>query len=248
MRLLGLGLLMVAAIWFGLAGNRWLDPRPVQRILILGHSFTYYHDMPAMVAKMADSADSPARYDITMSAFPNATAEDHWGNRKTRRLLSQGGWQRVILQPEGGLRAQDPTSSMQTYGARLLAEASAADPPMLVINHLPTEAFHERHYSVTRLEHGQAEQQNIRMLAAAAGADVADIASIWDQILAQDLPFSIYKDGNHPSLEGSYLIALIIYSRLSGADVTNVAYVPWGMSGEDAELLRTKLHIAMHGI
>ena len=49
--------------------------------------------MPAMVAKIADSADSPIRYDITMSAFPNAGLEDHWRNRRTRQLLAQGGFQ-----------------------------------------------------------------------------------------------------------------------------------------------------------
>lgn len=247
MRLFGLVAVALAAIWFGLVDNDWLDGRPVQRLLFLGHSYTYYNDMPAMVAKMADSADSPVRYDITMSAFPNATLEDHWHNRKTRQLLAQGGWHRVIVQPEGGLRLQEPTSSMQVYGIKLLAGAGA-EPPIVVINHVPTEAFNERHYSLTRSELASIGQENIRDLATAAGAEVIDVATIWDQVLAENLPFSLYKDdGNHPSLEGSYLIGLAIYGRLSGADVNKVTYVPWGMSGENAEFLRNKVQGALAG-
>lgn len=248
MRLLGFALLALAAVWFGLIDNDWLDRRPVQRFLFLGHSYTYYNDMPDMVAEMADSADSPVRYDVTMSAFPNATAEDHWRNRKSRRLLSLGGWHRVIAQPEGGMALQDETSSMQVHGAKLLAATTGAEPPIVVINHLPTEAFHDRHLSVTRLELAGIEQENVRMLAAAAGADVIDIASVWDQVMAQNLPFSLYKDGNHPSLPGSYLIALVIYAKLSGDDVNNVTYVPWRMKDEDAELLRAKVQAALTGV
>jgi len=246
-RLLGLVTLALAAIWFGFVDNDWLDRRPVQRLLFLGHSYTYYNDMPAMVAEMANSADSPVRYDVTMHAFANASLEDHWHNRKTQQLLSQGGWHRVIVQPEGGLQPQDPTSSMQTFGVKLLGATIAAEPPMLVINHQATEAFYEAHYSVTRSEHAGIEQQNVRSLAMATGADVIDIASVWDQVLAQDLPFSLYKDGNHPSLQGSYLIALVIYARLSGNGVDRINYVPWGMSSDDAELLRNKAQVALYG-
>jgi hypothetical protein len=248
MRLLGFALLALAAIWFGFVDNDWLDRRPVQRLLFLGHSQTYYNDMPKMVAEMADSADSPIRYDVTMQAFANATLEDHWRNRKTRQLLSRGGWHRLIVHSEGGLQPQDPTSSMQVHGIKLLAATKTVAPPMLVIDHSPTEAFYaRRNYSGTRSEYAGNEQENVRNLAMAAGADVIDVASIWDQVRAQDLPFSLYKDGNHPSLQGSYLIALVIYAKLSGDDVTNVTYVPWRMSGEDAELLRNKVQAALAG-
>lgn len=247
MRPLALAALALAAIWFGLIDNDWLDRRPLQHLLFLGHSQTYYNDMPDMVAEMADSADSPVRYAVVMNAFPNATLEDHWRNRRTRQLLAQGGWHRVIVHSEGGMRLQDPTSSMQVHGVRLLAETKPTESPMLVIDHQATEAFHQRHYSVGRSEHSEIERENVRSLALASGAEVIDIASIWDQVLAQELPFSLYKDGNHPSLQGSYLIALVIYAKLSGSDVDKVTYAPWGMSSDDAELLRNKVHYALNG-
>ncbi len=236
--------LAFAAVLFGFLANGWLDPRPTQRLLFLGHSYTYYNDMPAMVTKMADSADSPVRYDITMSAFPNATLEDHWHNRKTRQLLSQGGWYRVIAQPEGGLSLRNADSAMFVNGGRLLV-GTAEQPPAIVISWQATEAFCQKHYSMSRVQVASVEQNNLRGLAIATGADVIDIARVWDRVAAADLPFSLYKDGNHPSLEGSYLAALVVYAGLSHADVANVTYFPWGMSSDHAALLRERVQSAL---
>jgi hypothetical protein len=237
--------LALAAIWFGFIDNSWLDRRPVQRLLFLGHSYTYYNDMPAMVAKIADSADSPVRYDITMSAFPNASLEDHWNNRKTRELLAQGGWYRVIVQPETDSELQAPDSSLYVYGSKLLV-GTAEQPPAIVISHLATEDFYRRqNWTTTRSDHADILQENLRGLAIATGADVIDVARVWDRVRAEGLPFSLYKDGNHPSLEGSYLAALVVYASIAQANVTNVTYVPWGMSSDHAALLRECVQAAL---
>jgi len=59
------------------------------------------------------------------------------------------------------------------------------------------------------------------------------------------LPFSLYKDGNHPSLEGSYLAALVVYAGLSHGDVAAVTYVPWRMKSDHAALLRERVQAAL---
>lgn len=246
MRLVALIALVLAGLWFGLVDNGWMDRRPVQRMLFLGHSYTYYNDMPAMVAKMADSAGSPVRYDISMSAFPNATLEDHWNNRKTRELLAKGGWYRVIAQPEGGLSHRGPDSGMFVNGSRLLA-GTAEQPPAIIISWEATEAFCQKHYSMSRAQVAAVAGENLRGLAIATGSDVIDIGRVWDRVAAAELPFSLYKDGNHPSLEGSYLAALVVYAGLSHADVTQVTYVPWSMSGSDAKLLRERAQASLSG-
>lgn len=230
--------LAFTAIWFGFVDKDWLDRRPAQRILFLGHSLTYYNEMPIMVAKMADSADSPIRYDITMNAFPNASLKDHWNNHKTRELLSRDGWDRVIVQPERSYRRQDSDSSLHLHGSKLLV-GTAEQPPAIIISWQPSESWYRNlNYSKPRSDDFNILQESLRDLATATGADVIDIASVWDRVRAEELPFSLYKDENHPSLEGSYLAALVVYAALSHGDVTAVTYVPWRMSGSDAALLR----------
>jgi hypothetical protein len=246
-RLLALAALALAAIWFGFVDNAWLDRRPVQRLLFLGHSLTYYNDMPAMVAKMADSADSPIRYAITMSAFPNAGLDNHWNNRRTRELLAKGGWDRIIAQPERSYDPQGPDSRLYFYANKLLV-GTAKSTPAIVISQQPTETFYrQRNRTTSRSEDGEILQKNLRGLAIAIGADVIDVASVWDRVRLGTLPFPLYKDGNHPSLEGSYLAALVIYANLSHSGVNTVTYVPWGMSSDDAALLRNRVQEALDG-
>jgi hypothetical protein len=246
-RLLALAALALAAVWFGFVDNSWLDRRPVQRLLFLGHSLTYYNEMPAMVAKMADSADSPIRYDITMSAFPNAGLDNHWNNQRTRDLLSQGGWDRVIAQPQRIYDPEGPDSRMYFYANKLLG-GTGEGTPAIIISQLPANSFYRQQgWTTSRSEDGEMLQENLRSLAIATGADVIDVASVWERVGAEQLPFPLYKDGNHPSLEGSYLAALVIYAKLSNSRPDKVTYVPWDMSSDDAELLRTKVQSALDG-
>ena len=246
-RLLALAALTLTAIWFGLVDNSWLDRRPVQRLLFLGHSLTYYNDMPAMVGKMADSANSPIRYDITMSAFPNAGLDNHWNNQRTRELLGQGGWDRVIAQPERSYEPQGPDGRMYFYADKLLVGTGRGTPAVIISQHFDDSFYRQQNWTTSRYEDGQTLQKNLRSLASATGADVVDVASVWERVRLEQLPFSLYKDGNHPSLEGSYLAALVIYAKLTGGRVDKVTYVPSGMSSEHAALLRKNVQLALDG-
>lgn len=246
-RLLALAAIAITAVWFGLVDNRWLDRRPVQRLLFLGHSLTYYNDMPAMVAEMADSADSPIRYDITMSAFPNAGLDNHWNNQRTRELLAQGGWDRVIAQPERIYEPEGPDRRLYFYANKLLAGTGKGRPAIIISQRHSEDYYRQQNWTTSRWEDGEIVRRNLRSLATATGADVIDVASVWERVRMEQLPFSLYKDGNHPTLQGSYLSALVIYANLSRSGVDKVSYVPSGMSSADAELLRTKVQLALNG-
>ena len=235
----------LAAIWFGFVDNDWLDRRPVQRILYLGDSYTYYNDLPAMVAEMADSAGSDVRFDITMRAFPNAKLEDHWNNETTRSLLAQGDWDRVMVQPESYFQELEGDHSHFRLGSRLFEAAGRAQRAIVVSWTASEDAYQNR--PMTRAEHFQNIETNHRGLASRTGAGLIDVARVWRDVEAEALPFSLYqRDGNHPSLEGSYLAGLVIYAQLAQRDVQDVTYVPWRMRGEDAALLRERVQRSLH--
>ena len=246
MRLLSVVLVALIAIIYSVSDLHWFDRRPVERLLFIGHSYTYYNDMPAMVGEIADSAGSPVRYDITMSAFPNAKLAEHWRYPKTQRLLTQGGWDRIVAQPEGSFRPLGTDSEMYVYGRKLLV-GTAKQPPALIISHRATDTFYETHYSISRSEDGELDQENVRGLASETGAEVIDINRVWENVRAGDLPFSLYSDGNHPSVQGSYLIALVVYAALSKSNVANVSYVPRGMTEAEGTLLRDRVRAVLGG-
>lgn len=237
--------LAFAAIWFGFVETSWLDPRPVQRLLFIGHSRTYYNNMPAMVAKMADSAGSDVRYEVTMQAFAGATAEDHWKNSKTQRLLARGGWDRVILQLDAVSPNDDPGSSgLFVYGSQLIAKAAASSQPSIISDWTFRERFYESH-SFTREAQFEATERQYQALAQEAGAQLIDVARVWEEVRSENLPLSLYKDDDHPSVAGTYLVALVVCADLFGTDPAAVSYVPWGMSDQDAELLRQRVKTAL---
>ena len=248
-RLLALAALALTAIWFGFVDNSWLDRRPAQRLLFLGHSLTYYNDMPKMVGKMADSADSPIRYDITMSAFPNAGLDNHWNNQRTRELLAKGGWDRVIAQPERSYGSQGPEGKMYFYADKLLVGTGKGRPAIIISQSPSEDVYRQENWTTSRWEDGETVRKNLRGLADATGAEVFDVAGVWERVRMEELPFSLYKerDGYHPSLEGSYLAALVIYASLSRSGVEKVTYVPAGMSSEHAALLRKNVQLALNG-
>ena len=64
-------------------------------------------------------------------------------------------------------------------------------------------------------------------------------------MLAADPPFRLERDGNHPTLHGSYLAALVFYAHLSGGDVAEITYVPAGLPPGDAALLRRLVKTAL---
>jgi len=245
LRPLAFAALALAAIWFGLIDNDWADRRPVQRLLFIGHSRTYYNDMPAMVAKMADSAGSATRYEISMQAFAGATAKAHWKNAKTQELLADGDWDRLVLQPDYVWRNDEASSSgLYVYGKQILAKGAAKSQPAIISDWTFRDDFYRR-YSWNRAEHFQKSQSHYRGLAYQTGAQLIDVAGAWEAIRAEELPFSLYKDDDHPTIEGSYLVALVVYASLSGTDASAVTYVPWGMSNEDAALLRERVKAAL---
>jgi len=234
-----------AALWFAFYESSWLDPRPVQRLLFIGHSRTYYNNMPAMVAKMADSARSDIRYEVTMQAFGGATAEDHWKNAKTQALLNRGDWDHVVFQLDAVLPHDDPASSgLFVYGSQLIARAAARSQPAIISDWTFRDRFYDR-YSWNRGSHFEKTERHYRALAQQTGAQLIDAAGIWEEVRSEDLPFSLYHDDDHPSLEGSYLVALVVCAELFGTDPTAVTYVPWGMSKRDAELLRQRVKTAL---
>ena len=240
MRLILVIALALAALWFGIFDNGWADPRPVRRLLFVGHSRTYYNDMPTMVAKMAESGDSPVRYDVTMLAFGGATAKRHWNSKTTQEVLAQGNWDKLVLQPDYVWRDDEPESSdLYAYAPKILSIGATKSQPAVISDWTFRDPFY-RKYAWDRAEHYEKSQSHYRGLAYQTGAQLIDVAQVWEEVRRDDLPFSLYKDDDHPTLEGSYLVALVVFASLSDADPRKVTYVPWAMASADAELLRQK--------
>src|SRR5829696_3216829 len=66
-------------------------------VLFIGNSLTYWNDLPAIVAALADSAHvKPLAW--TQVAFPDFALEDHWSEGTAVKALRSHAWDVVVLQ------------------------------------------------------------------------------------------------------------------------------------------------------
>jgi hypothetical protein len=226
------------------------DPRPARTILFIGNSRLFTNDLPSMVRAVADSADSPVKYQVRMWALPGLRFEDHARNESVRRLLAQR-WDRVVLQAQSAesIMGEEWRSSFAANGRRLVGRARAAgSPASLVVNWTYSEEEFRRHQAPEG-ERGHAYgliQRDHRALARETGAGLINVGAAFRRVETAEPAIALTPDGNHPSPQGTYVYALMVYAHLSGADVRAVRYVPDGVGEAEARVRRELVadHIA----
>jgi hypothetical protein len=240
--LLWLGLVNVSLLrhttWFIM--DRF-DNRPARTILFLGHSRTYYNDMPDMVRGLADSANVPQKYQIMMRALPGASLEKLWKDAEVQRLLEEKRWDDVIIQGEGRAHSSESKlADFKYYGELLIRKAQrrGARTALIVNWNYGPEIFRGEPAGAMEA-FDQAIQRDYRALADRAGAGLINSAVAWQIISSVEPSIPLYKeDGNHPTLQGSYLSALTVLACLTGTDDLSATYAPWGLRQEQAALIR----------
>jgi hypothetical protein len=240
---------LLAVLYFVLPAGTFPDPmlavadrfnkRPVRAMLFIGNSRMYYNDLPAMLRKMADSAHAKERFAIVMRALPAGTLQLSWNDAETRCLLKQH-WRDVVVQAESNAQSSEQaTAQFFDYGERLIREAgSTGGTPALIVNWVYGEdLFKGRGPGMRSWYYGRIQGDYAR-LSNMTGARLVNVAEVWERVHAAAPQLPLYLDGNHPSLQGSYLSALALYAHLSGTDGADVTYVPHGMAAAEAAIIR----------
>jgi hypothetical protein len=222
------------------AGAGYFDKRPVRTILIIGNSRTYFHQMPETVRRMAESAHSPVRLAITLKAWGGASLEENWNNADVQRLLRQH-WDLVILQPESRANTSDDTSrSFETYGEKLIMAARETNSPVaMIVNWGYGESLYTDAPAQMRQQYIDTIETATRTLAENAGAQLIDTSKVWEQVHAADPSLALYEDGNHPTDDGSYLSALMIYGFIYRDNFNSITYQPPGVDDHGAQLIKS---------
>jgi hypothetical protein len=215
-----------------------VDPRPEVSVLFIGNSRTFYHRMPDMVRRIADSAGHAHKLRIGMHAPGALSLAEHLAGQQVHDLLAQD-WDHVVLQEQSsrqtGLSHWAPWQgdAGQLIG---LVRARGATPAIYVT------------WRYSRQCEWLAEAQSLRMhksiqdqhatLAAMTGVDLINVGQVWETVLAEEKDFSLYSDCTHSTVHGSYLAALTIFGTLLDGDVSATTYMPPGVAPHQADLLR----------
>lgn len=78
-----------------------------------------------------------------------------------------------------------------------------------------------------------------RSLAEQTGAQLVYTSDLWEQVHKESPTVNLYEDGNHPTVSGSYLSAMMIYGFLFGSDVSKVSFKPIGVDDDSARIIQS---------
>lgn len=191
-------------------------PREV-RVLFIGNSLTYYHDLPRLFADFAN-ATWPGRKVVTESVTaPGESLKGHWDAGRALEKIRGAHWDYVVLQEQGGValgaflldgasRYGSPDEYWD-YGGRFAAAATAAGARAVLYQTYETKASDR---GLPYLDYA------CHTLGAKSGALVAPVARVWHRVKGHS-DLELYDaDGGHPSLLGSYLATATLAATMFG--------------------------------
>jgi len=216
-------------------------PPDALRVVFVGNSHTMFNDMTAMIAALAQAAGKRPLY-ARLIVRGGSTLREHAAEGVVSRVLSEGGWNALVLQEqqqnpslgrerrEREMTAPARIMSMNAYasGARTIVQMVWARRDGDFTN-LPGDtyaAMHER----TVIGHKE--------LAQALGAELAPSAIAWKRAMTARPELTLWQpDGSHPSLAGSYLAACVLYKTLYGESPLGLRFTA-GLPERDAAFLQ----------
>ena len=211
------------------------------RVLFVGNSHTFFNNMPAMIGALAQAAGKRPLY-ARLLVRGGATLREHAADGVVSRVLSDGGWNALVLQEqqqnpslprerrEREMNAPARIMSMNAYaiGARTIVQMVWArrDGDFTNLAGDSFAAMHER----TVIGHKE--------LAQTLGAELAPSAIAWKRAMTARPELTLWQpDGSHPSLAGSYLAACVLYKTLYGESPSGLRFMA-GLPARDAAFLQ----------
>lgn len=175
-------------------------------VLFIGNSLTAANELPGMVQSLADSAGD-ARLTTAAVTLGGAALEDHWAEGSALRAIDRGRWRFVVLQ-QGPSSLPESRVNLREWTRRFAERIRAigAEPALYTV----WPPADRRAFFADVIESYRLAAQDVRGV-------VLPVGQAWLAAWAHDSSLPLYgPDDFHPSVEGSYLAALVIYARLSG--------------------------------
>lgn len=177
------------------------------RILFIGNSYTFFHDLPRTLQAMGLASRPAVAVDVSSALVGGATLERHWADEGLRERIRNGGWDYVVLQ-EQSLRPIEAPDAMLRY-ARHFAEAirAAGAKPVLFMSW----ARQSRPASQDSLD------RSFYRVAGEIDAIAVPVGAAWKEFQRMESSHGLYApDGSHPSPLGSFIAATAFYRALLG--------------------------------
>jgi len=183
------------------------------KVLFIGNSHTYYNDMPQIFADMCKERGKDV--EVAMQAHPGVTYGWHFGQHTELRFaLIHGGFDYIVMQQA----AHSPCPAKEetiTDGKKIieLARANGVTP-------IQTMPWAEKRDP----DHQKGMYDIYNTLSEETGIKLTVAGNVFEEVFYNYPDIDLYwKDGEHASPYGSYVIAMAAYAAIFGESVKGLA-------------------------
>lgn len=212
------------------------------KVLFLGNSYTYFNDLPAMTAELAQAAgidlitDSITRGGAYLHQFADP-ADELYG--KWRAVYEKDRWDCVVFQNQSFHPVKDPAAFRQ---AALDMQKLLRPGQRILLYQTWAYKYGSDKLAGTGLAYDEMLTRMVSSCGAAAdavGGEAVPVGQAFAQVRALHPEIELYNpDGSHPSPAGTYLAACLSLAKISGHSPLYFA-IPECVSVEEGGILRS---------
>lgn len=208
------------------------------RVLFLGNSYTYYNNMPKLVADMAASTGDTLVWE--MEAPGGYTLSGHYTSMTSKNKIKQGNWDYVVLQEQSqtpALPHQQVVNTTFVYAHVLDTMINYYNPCAETIMYMTwgrkngdasncaTFSGQGWPHFCTYTSMDSVIRARYETIANAENTIVSPVGAVWRVIRLQHANINLYDaDESHPSMAGSYAAAAAFYTTIFRKDPAQVTY------------------------
>ena len=189
------------------------EPKPL-RVLFVGNSYTYYNNLPELVAGLAHSQG--VKMEVRMIARGGATLDQIWELDEVHNVLRDSKWDFVVLQEHSQL------GTVYVDGVQQLNEPEGFWDSIRMYEYEIRRVRSKAVLFLTWARKSNPSQQAglnyaYMTIAQELGLTVAPVGMAWARVhdLEPDMALHL-GDGSHPTAIGSYLSACVLADTLLG--------------------------------
>ncbi|MBR0451117.1 MAG: hypothetical protein IJI78_03915 [Oscillospiraceae bacterium] len=180
------------------------------KILFIGNSHTYMNDMPKLVSDMVENSTRQL-CEVFMLAYSGRSLKWHMAEEyfSERFNILYGHYDYCVIQEQAHPMTDESDTITYTNGIIKLCKKANTKPVIF-------ETWAEKDKPENQVE----MNRRYRKLADDSGAILAPIGEVWAAVLSS-LPSSrdedlYFRDGEHASAIGDYLIAMVLTKTITG--------------------------------
>lgn len=196
------------------------------KVLFLGNSHTFYNDMPQIFANICKERGKDVQ--VAMQAHPGVTYGWHYSQlTELRFALMHGGYDYIVMQQAAHSPCPSKEETLEDAGKIIeLARKCGVTP----IQTMP--------WAEKRDPNHQKEMYDIyNTLSEKYGVELTVAGNVFEDVFYNHPEIDMYwRDGEHASPYGSYVIAMATYAAIFGESVKGLkadSYYTYPVSEED---------------